>query len=156
MALPQEAWRTVSWREGSNAELSSRFAMVRVRPPHRPTPRSNNWSSSPRCVGESSATIRNSSKSSASRITRDEVGRDFITTPLCASPLMASLSPSASAKEAQKKRRSTKSAFLSRRLRPSRQPHGCSGMCLTRFRRCDCLSHARSPTRFSDVRAVGR
>ena len=35
MALSQEAWRTVSWREGSNAELSSRFTVVRVRPAHR-------------------------------------------------------------------------------------------------------------------------
>ena len=34
-ALPQQAWRTVTWREGSNAGLSSRFAAVRVRPAHR-------------------------------------------------------------------------------------------------------------------------
>jgi SRSO17 transposase len=32
MKLPEEAWRTVSWREGSNETLSSRFAAVRVRP----------------------------------------------------------------------------------------------------------------------------
>jgi SRSO17 transposase len=31
-ALPVEAWRTVAWREGSNAELSGRFAAVRLRP----------------------------------------------------------------------------------------------------------------------------
>jgi SRSO17 transposase len=30
--LPEEAWRLVSWREGSNDDLSSRFAAVRVRP----------------------------------------------------------------------------------------------------------------------------
>ncbi|MBL1258879.1 transposase [Methylocystis sp. Sn-Cys] len=30
--LPKAAWRTVSWREGSNETLSSRFAAVRVRP----------------------------------------------------------------------------------------------------------------------------
>jgi len=35
MALPAQAWRTVTWREGTNNELSSRFAVVRVRPAHR-------------------------------------------------------------------------------------------------------------------------
>ncbi|MGH8830300.1 MAG: IS701 family transposase, partial [Polaromonas sp.] len=35
MALPAQAWRTVTWREGSNAELCGRFAAVRVRPAHR-------------------------------------------------------------------------------------------------------------------------
>ncbi|MER9216284.1 IS701 family transposase [Mesorhizobium sp. M0663] len=33
--LPAEAWRTVAWREGSNTELSSRFAAVRLRPASR-------------------------------------------------------------------------------------------------------------------------
>ena len=33
--LPPEAYRTVTWREGSGAELSSRFAAVRVHPAHR-------------------------------------------------------------------------------------------------------------------------
>ena len=33
--LPAPAWRRVTWREGSNAELSGRFAVVRVRPAHR-------------------------------------------------------------------------------------------------------------------------
>lgn len=33
--LPPHAWRTVSWREGSNAPLSSRFASLRVRAAHR-------------------------------------------------------------------------------------------------------------------------
>jgi len=31
-ALPAEAWQTVAWREGANAELSGRFAAVRLRP----------------------------------------------------------------------------------------------------------------------------
>jgi SRSO17 transposase len=31
LALPKGAWRTVTWREGTNARLSSRFARVRVR-----------------------------------------------------------------------------------------------------------------------------
>ncbi len=31
LALPNRAWRTVGWREGSNARLSSRFPRVRVR-----------------------------------------------------------------------------------------------------------------------------
>jgi SRSO17 transposase len=30
--LPEEAWRTVAWREGSKATLRSRFAALRVRP----------------------------------------------------------------------------------------------------------------------------
>jgi SRSO17 transposase len=33
--LPDEAWQEVSWREGTNATLTSRFAAVRVRPAHR-------------------------------------------------------------------------------------------------------------------------
>ncbi len=35
IALPPEAFSTVTWRKGSNAPLSSRFAAVRVRPAHR-------------------------------------------------------------------------------------------------------------------------
>ena len=35
LQLPASAWQTVTWREGSNAALSSRFAAVRVRPAHR-------------------------------------------------------------------------------------------------------------------------
>ena len=31
LSLPKKAWRTVAWREGTNARLSSRFARVRVR-----------------------------------------------------------------------------------------------------------------------------
>ena len=34
-SLPRRAWRNVTWREGSRAELASRFAAVRVRPAHR-------------------------------------------------------------------------------------------------------------------------
>ena len=33
--LPLNAWRMVTWREGTNAPLVSRFAAVRVRPAHR-------------------------------------------------------------------------------------------------------------------------
>ena len=33
--LPADAWQHVTWREGTNAPLSSRFACVRVRPAHR-------------------------------------------------------------------------------------------------------------------------
>jgi SRSO17 transposase len=36
--LPAAAWRTVTWREGSRAALSPRFAAVRVRPAHRDDP----------------------------------------------------------------------------------------------------------------------
>lgn len=35
MQFPANAWQTGTWREGSNAALSSRFAAVRVRPAHR-------------------------------------------------------------------------------------------------------------------------
>jgi SRSO17 transposase len=43
LGLPRQAWRTVTWREGSRAELSSRFAARRVRPAHRDTARSEPW-----------------------------------------------------------------------------------------------------------------
>lgn len=46
-ALPHTAWRRVTWREGTNAPLASRFAAVRVRPAHRDykaaTPRAEEW-----------------------------------------------------------------------------------------------------------------
>jgi SRSO17 transposase len=46
-ALPEDAWHTVTWREGTNASLTSRFAAVRVRPAHRdywrPAPRPEEW-----------------------------------------------------------------------------------------------------------------
>jgi SRSO17 transposase len=42
MSLPAETWRTVAWREGSQAKLRSRFAALRVRPAHRDT-----WKSYP-------------------------------------------------------------------------------------------------------------
>lgn len=35
MSLPPANYRTVTWREGSGADLSSRFAAVRIRPAHR-------------------------------------------------------------------------------------------------------------------------
>jgi SRSO17 transposase len=35
LGLPQQAWRTIRWREGSADWLSSRFARVRVRAAHR-------------------------------------------------------------------------------------------------------------------------
>jgi SRSO17 transposase len=35
LALPRKDWRRVTWREGSNTMLRSRFAAVRVRPAHR-------------------------------------------------------------------------------------------------------------------------
>lgn len=33
--LPERAWKTVTWREGTKQELQSRFAALRVRPAHR-------------------------------------------------------------------------------------------------------------------------
>jgi SRSO17 transposase len=45
--LPRRAWRRVTWREGSNTKLASRFAAARVRPAHRDyqrsTPRPEEW-----------------------------------------------------------------------------------------------------------------
>ena len=35
LSLPQEAWQTITWREGTTDWLSSRFARRRVRPAHR-------------------------------------------------------------------------------------------------------------------------
>src|SRR5271168_1504150 len=35
ISLPPSAWRTISWREGTNDTLTSRFARLRVRPAHR-------------------------------------------------------------------------------------------------------------------------
>jgi len=34
LALPQRAWRTISWREGAKGKLTSRFAALRVQPSH--------------------------------------------------------------------------------------------------------------------------
>ena len=31
LSLPKHAWRTITWREGTNDKLRSRFARVRVR-----------------------------------------------------------------------------------------------------------------------------
>lgn len=46
-SLPAEAWKIVSWREGSNVELASRFAAVRLRVASRdynlPQPRAEEW-----------------------------------------------------------------------------------------------------------------
>jgi SRSO17 transposase len=43
LGLPSKAWRRVTGREGSQAELTSRFAAQRVRPAHRDTLRSEPW-----------------------------------------------------------------------------------------------------------------
>ena len=47
LGLPKSAWWRVTWREGSNTRLASRFAAVRVRPAHRDyersTPRPEEW-----------------------------------------------------------------------------------------------------------------
>lgn len=46
-SLPAEAWKTVTWREGTNTELASRFAAVRLRVASRdynlPQPRAEEW-----------------------------------------------------------------------------------------------------------------
>lgn len=38
--LPAEAWQQITWRDGSNTALTSRFARLRVRPAHDDTKRS--------------------------------------------------------------------------------------------------------------------
>jgi hypothetical protein len=47
LSLPAEAWQTIAWREGTADLLSSRFALLRVRPAHRDTelsqPRAEEW-----------------------------------------------------------------------------------------------------------------
>lgn len=47
LTLPKQQWHRVTWREGSNAKLTSRFAAVRVRPAHRDynrvNPRPEEW-----------------------------------------------------------------------------------------------------------------
>jgi SRSO17 transposase len=40
---PARVWRTITWREGSQADLSSRFAALRVRPAHRDETRAEPW-----------------------------------------------------------------------------------------------------------------
>jgi len=47
MSLPPSAFRKLTWREGTNVKLSSRFAALRVRPAHRDyrgdVPRDEEW-----------------------------------------------------------------------------------------------------------------
>jgi len=43
LALPNRAWRTIGWREGSNERLSSRFARVRVRAANADVLRDEEW-----------------------------------------------------------------------------------------------------------------
>ena len=43
LGLPKNAWRTLTWREGTNAKLRSRFARLRVRPAHLDYQRSQPW-----------------------------------------------------------------------------------------------------------------
>ena len=42
-ALPPQSWRTVSWREGTKGQLSSRFARVRVRAANDDLARQEEW-----------------------------------------------------------------------------------------------------------------
>lgn len=42
-ALPEKSWRSISWREGTNGTLSSRFARVRVRAAHANQARAEEW-----------------------------------------------------------------------------------------------------------------
>ena len=42
-SLPRSCYRTLTWREGANAQLRSRFARVRVRAAHANRPRQEEW-----------------------------------------------------------------------------------------------------------------
>ena len=42
-SLPAKAWRTITWREGTNVPLKSRFARLRIRVAHRDFNRSEPW-----------------------------------------------------------------------------------------------------------------
>jgi len=42
-ALPRKAWKRVRWRQGTNGDLISRFAAVRIRPSHRDSWRAEPW-----------------------------------------------------------------------------------------------------------------
>jgi SRSO17 transposase len=42
-SLPSRAWRTITWREGTNEPLRSRFARLRIRIAHRDFERSEPW-----------------------------------------------------------------------------------------------------------------
>ncbi|MBO0743360.1 MAG: IS701 family transposase, partial [Hyphomicrobiaceae bacterium] len=42
-SLPAKSWRTITWREGSNAPLRSCFARLRIRPAQRDFERSEPW-----------------------------------------------------------------------------------------------------------------
>ena len=114
LSLPKRTWRTVTWREGTNKKLRSRFARVRVRvspirgvvpkrrcsssgPRARQSPpntgsqpstrtcRCAGLSISPSCAGVSSMIIATSSRKSASAIMRAAAGGDSIITARCAS-----------------------------------------------------------------------
>jgi len=60
VGLPKSAWRRVTWRQGTNAPLASRFAAVRIRPAHRDykaaTPRAEEWCLIEWPVGETEPT----------------------------------------------------------------------------------------------------
>jgi SRSO17 transposase len=43
VGLPEQAWRTVTWREGTNTPLRSRFTRLRIRPAHRDYWRAEPW-----------------------------------------------------------------------------------------------------------------
>ena len=59
-SLPKDAWRRVTWRQGTNAPLASRFAAIRVRPAHRDynaaTPRPEEWCLIEWQIGEAAPT----------------------------------------------------------------------------------------------------
>ena len=107
--LPADAWHTVTWREGTNAPLASRFAAVRVRPAHRDTDRAEPWPEEWLLVewpaGEREPTkyflsslpadiTRSSSRKSGSGTTRAGAGGAFIIMPAWRSRPTASSLPS--------------------------------------------------------------
>src|SRR6516162_3919350 len=121
--LPKNAWQTITWREGTNNVLRSRFARVQVHtaPIRRAAERPEEtlliewpegaaeptkywlstvdknifmpWSIWPKCAGGSSAITRSSSRKSGLAITRDVAGRASTITPRYASRSTDSWSP---------------------------------------------------------------
>jgi SRSO17 transposase len=55
-ALPQASWRMISWREGTNGTLRSRFARVRIRAAHDDVQRAEEWLLIEWPVGEAAPT----------------------------------------------------------------------------------------------------
>ena len=189
ITLPPNAYATVTWREGSNADLSSRFAAVRVRPTHRDylstELRPEEWLliEWPEDEAEPTKYLLSTGPSDATleqlvfvtkmrwRIERDyqELKQEFGLShyegrgwlgfhhhaTLCIAAY-AFLVAQRLSQGRSKKLHSTRNAFVTLGLPPSRPPDVRSGMCLIRFQRCVSSSRKPSPANFCAVRAAAQ